>query len=139
MPSEPQVIKGVESALGLELDEPTKVREDDPMMSFVMLLMLGQLVAENGGPRSPGFETSWSPSFEAPKRLRANGELIRVEEPGFACPSWVDLDGDGEEELVVGQLKDGRMRAYPGLGGQRFGPGNWLQAEGDDIITPGVW
>ena len=109
------------------------------MMIFVMLLMLGQLVAQNVEPGSPGLETSWSPSFEAPKRLRANGKQIRVEEPGFACPSWVDLDGDGKKELVVGQLKDGRMRAYPGLGGQRFDQGHWLQAEFDDIITPGVW
>ncbi len=109
------------------------------MISVVMLLILGQVSDGSGGARSPELEANWSPSFEAPKRLRAGGEPIRVEEPGFAYPSWVDLDGDGEQELVVGQLKDGRMRAYPGLGDQNFGPGEWLQADGDDIITPGVW
>ena len=34
--------------------------------------------------------------------------------------SWFDLDGDGDEDLVVGSGKGGRLSAYRNMGGGRF-------------------
>lgn len=109
------------------------------MLSLVLLSLVAQSAGVDEGSSSARLESSWRPRFEVPQRLRADGKYVRVDEPGFACPSWVDLDADGESELVVGQLKEGRMRAYTNQGGLNFGPGSWLQAEGNDIQTPGVW
>ena len=76
--------------------------------------------------------------FEAPVRLKAGGEFIRVEKPGFAAPCLHDVNGDGKKDLVVGQFKDGKIRIYKGLGGERFAGGEWLKAEGKVAKVPGV-
>ena len=75
----------------------------------------------------------------APVRLRAGEEFVRVESPGWACPSWHDLDRDGKKDLVVGQFKDGKMRMYRNLGEGKLAAGEWLQAEGEVAEVPGVW
>ena len=77
--------------------------------------------------------------FEAPVRLKAGGVPIRVEAPGYAAPCWVDVDGDGKKDLVVGQFRDGKMKVYKNLGKGKFAEGVWLQAEGKDAEVPGVW
>jgi hypothetical protein len=79
------------------------------------------------------------PGFEPPVRLTVDGQPIRVEQPGYACPSWHDVDGDGKPDLVVGQFHDGKMAVYRGLGDLKFAAREWLQAEGDVAVVPGVW
>ena len=69
----------------------------------------------------------------------AGEEFVRVESPGWACPSWHDLDRDGKKDLVVGQFHDGKMRVYRNLGEGKLAAGEWLQAEGDVAEVPGVW
>lgn len=77
--------------------------------------------------------------FEAPVRLKADGVSVRVEAPGYACPTWADVDGDGKMDLLVGQFNKGKIQVFKNLGGQKFAKGTWLQAEGSVAEVPGVW
>lgn len=79
------------------------------------------------------------PKFEAPARMRAGDALVKVEEPGFACPCWHDVDKDGKKDLVVGQFADGKMKVFRGQGGGKLAAGDWLMAEGAIAEVPGVW
>lgn len=77
--------------------------------------------------------------FGPPMKLMAEGKPIQVVSPGFACPAWADLNGDGKPELLVGQFQDGKIKVYPHLEGVNFAPGEWLQADGKDATVPDVW
>ena len=77
--------------------------------------------------------------FEPPIKLKAGDAAVRVESPGYAAPCWADIDGDGKDELLVGQFNQGKIRVFKHLGAQKFAPGNWLQAEGKVAEVPGVW
>ena len=77
--------------------------------------------------------------FEPPVRLKAGGVPIRVESPGYASPCWVDVDGDGKKDLVVGQFNKGKLKVYKNLGNGKFAEGVWLQAGGAVAEVPGVW
>ncbi len=85
---------------------------------------------------SPMFQ---DPQFHAPVRLEAAGAPIRVEEPGFAAPAWVDFDRDGKHDLVVGQFKGGKLMVYRGLDDGKLAAGTWLEAGGKIVEVPGVW
>ena len=80
-----------------------------------------------------------SPQFEPPVRLEADGKPIRVESPGYAAPSWFDVDRDGKPDLVVGQFAGGKMRVFRSLGNGKFAAGTWLMADGKVAEVPGVW
>ena len=75
--------------------------------------------------------------FEPPIRLKVGDAAIRVESPGYAFPCWANLQG--KAHLLVGQFNQGKIRVFEHLGGGKFAPGNWLQAEGKVAEVPGVW
>jgi hypothetical protein len=77
--------------------------------------------------------------FKPPVRLTADDKAIRVESPGYACPCWAAVDGDGKNSLLVGQFAKGKIRVYKHLGGEKFDAGRWLEAEGQVAEVPGVW
>lgn len=77
--------------------------------------------------------------FKPPVRLMAGDAAVRVESPGYACPCWADIDGDGKKELLVGQFNKGKIRVYKHLDEANFAAGTWLQAEGKVAEVPGVW
>jgi hypothetical protein len=80
-----------------------------------------------------------SADFAPPVRIQAGGIPIKVETPGYACPCLADINGDGIPDLLVGQFNKGKITVYPGLGKGIYGPGEWLQAEGQPAEVPGVW
>ena len=71
--------------------------------------------------------------------LKAAGEPIRVESPGYAAPCWADIDSDGKAELLVGQFRNGKIKVYKHLGDLKFAKGEWLEAGGEAVQVPGVW
>ena len=77
--------------------------------------------------------------FQPPMRLKADGVPVRVEEPGWACPCWADMDGDGKKDLLVGQFSGGKIRVYKNLGDGKLAAGDWLKADGAVAEIPGVW
>ena len=81
--------------------------------------------------------------FEAPQRVTAAGKNIEVEQPGYAFPCMFDIDGDGMQDLLVGQFNDGKIAVYKGIktadGKRDYAERQWLQAGGEDVVVPGVW
>jgi hypothetical protein len=96
-------------------------------------LLLGVLVLASGTCFVSAAE------FERPVRLKAGDTAVRVESPGFAAPCYVDLRGNGQKQLLVGQFNNGKIRIFEHLGAEHFGPGEWLRAEGKVAEVPGVW
>jgi len=88
---------------------------------------------------TPVTQGSQAPQFEAPVRLKAAGEYIKTESPGYASPCWHDVDGDGKKDLIVGQFAGGKMKVYRNLGSGKLAKGEWLEAEGKVAEVPGVW
>ena len=77
--------------------------------------------------------------FEKPVRLTFDGKPIKTEQPGYASPCFADIDGDGKNDLLVGQFADGKIRVFKGLEGTNFGSREWLKAAGKVAEVPGVW
>ena len=81
--------------------------------------------------------------FESPVRILAGGEAISVEEPGYACPTMADVDGDGLQDLVVGQFSNGNMQFCKNIAAKgeipRFAAAKWIQSGGARANVPGVW
>lgn len=83
--------------------------------------------------------TAMATEFQPPVRLTSDGKPIRVESPGYACPSWAEINRDGKKHLLVGQFNDGKIKVYQHESAEKFGPGVWLKAEGKTAIVPDVW
>lgn len=86
-----------------------------------------------------GIATCRAAEFERPVRLKGADAPARVEAPGYAAPSWADIDGDGKKDLLVGQFNKGKIRIYKNLGDGKLAEGAWLKAEGEIAEVPGVW
>lgn len=81
--------------------------------------------------------------FAGPQLVKAAGQPISVEAPGYACPTVVDLDGDGRLDLVVGQFNGGMMQYFRNEAEAgtppNFAAAQWLMSEGSRAYVPGVW
>jgi hypothetical protein len=98
-----------------------------------MMLTMFLMVAGSALASGPPVE------FQPPVRLTSDGVPVRVEEPGWACPCWADIDGDGKKDLLVGQFNQGKIRVYKNLGDGKLASGEWLKADGAVAEIPGVW
>lgn len=81
--------------------------------------------------------------FEEPVRIKAGDDVVSVESPGYACPTMADVDGDGQDDLVVGQFREGNMQFCKNIAphgeSPRFAPPQWLMTGDDRANVPGVW
>lgn len=76
------------------------------------------------------------PHYAAPESVRANGRPINVGYGGNASPFVVDWDGDGKQDLLLGQFNQGKVRFYRNIGenfAPVFGDSQFLRADGADI------
>ncbi len=76
------------------------------------------------------------PQFAAPFKVQAGGGDLTVEL--IADPFMVDWNGDGLNDLIVGQFTGGKIRFYPNTGTNQepaFSGYTYLQADGADITT----
>ena len=81
--------------------------------------------------------------FKAPVRLKAGDEYVSVEAPGYACPTMADVDGDGVEDLVVGQFNHGYMQFCKNVASigetPKFADAEWIKTGDERAEVPGVW
>ena len=78
-----------------------------------------------------------TPVFDPPVPIQANGVNINVGYGGNASPFVVDWDGDGNQDLLLGQFDGGRIRFYTNTGTHYnpvFGNFEYLQADGSAIM-----
>ena len=77
-----------------------------------------------------------TPVFDAPVAIEANGVPINVGTGGNASPFLIDWNGDGKQDLLLGQYMYGKVRFYENIGEDTapvFGDSVFLQADGSDI------
>lgn len=80
--------------------------------------------------------------FDAAQKLQGGGSDIATESPGYASPCFADIDGDGVNDLLVGQFAGGKIAFYKGSKKNKqlsFAKKEWLQANGGVAKIPGVW
>jgi len=77
-----------------------------------------------------------TPVFDAPVAIEAYDVPINVGSGGNASPFVVDWNGDGAQDLLLGQFTNGKVRFYPNVGtnfAPEFGDFEYLKADGSDI------
>lgn len=82
--------------------------------------------------------TAWAAApaggqFAPPTRIEAAGKPVDVE-IGHAAPLVLDWDGDGKQDLLVGQFGDGKLRIYRNTGTNEkpaYDAHKWFEAGGD--------
>ncbi len=77
-----------------------------------------------------------TPVFDTPVAIEANGSAINVGYGGNASPFVVDWNGDGKQDLLLGQFSSGKVRFYENVGEDSapvFSDFVYLQADGLDI------
>jgi hypothetical protein len=76
--------------------------------------------------------------FEPPFRVSDSKGLIDVDE-GHAAPLFVDFDGDGLPDLLVGQFGEGKLRIYKNVGTRaapRFDGFTWFKTGEEEGKVP---
>lgn len=76
--------------------------------------------------------------FVEPFRVKAGDQYIDVD-IGHAAPLFVDFDGDGLEDLLVGQFGEGKLRIYKNHGTKGnpiFKDFEWFKAGGELGTVP---
>jgi hypothetical protein len=69
--------------------------------------------------------------LERPVQVTADGQPIDVQRDGHSAPFVGDFDGDGANDLLVGEYEEGRLRIYRNLGTNsqpRFENYEWFKA-----------
>lgn len=80
------------------------------------------------------FTTLAYAQFDAPFIIQANG--VNLVADVICDPVFTDWNGDGLNDLVIGQFTQGKIRFYPNSGTNQnpvFTSFSYLQADGADI------
>jgi len=95
----------------------------------------GGIAAAAESPGAPGP----SPELAAPVQIMAGDKPIDTD-IGHAAPFLADFNGDGKNDLLVGQFGDGKLRIYTNVGtnqapkfDEKFA---WFQADRQDGKVP---
>lgn len=110
----------------------------------IMMLMLGMMIGcyETQVTDLDIVSTEY-PGFESPVRIKAGGEFVAVEDPGYASPTMADVDGDGRPDLVVGQYNEGHMQFFKNISedsnSPQFASSQWIKTGDKRAVVPGVW
>ena len=94
---------------------------------IVLLLASGAIMAQD------------SPGLKPPVKIEVDGKPIEVEAVGHACPFVGDIDDDGKDDLLVGQMGPGKMRIFRNTGSPgspQLSAPEWFQAGGVDGRVP---
>lgn len=80
--------------------------------------------------------------FAPGEMLLAGGEPIAVDSPGYACPTIADVDGDGVDDLVVGQFRSGKMHYCRNVASAgdvpKYADRQWIKTGDKPAKVPGV-
>ena len=77
--------------------------------------------------------TALAGDLAPPVQVHAGGQAIDVGLVGHSAPFYGDIDGDGINDLLVGQFDAGQLRIYRNLGtnvSPRFEGYQWFEAGG---------
>jgi len=103
----------------------------------VVLLMLAELVTA-GWPSPSLGQLQLGPG----EFVQAGG--VDVDVPGYSVPSYVDWDGDGRNDLVIGEggggVVEGKVRVYLNVGTHcepQFEGYLYAQSGAADLVLPG--
>jgi hypothetical protein len=69
--------------------------------------------------------------LQAPVQVMADGAPLDVQRSGHSAPCWGDFDGDGVNDLLVGQFEEGWLRIYRNQGTNarpQFSGHEWFRA-----------
>jgi len=81
--------------------------------------------------------------FHPPVQVKVGGVALASQSPGYACPTMVDLDGDGLLDLVSGQFMKGKMMFLKNVGEKgkpKFENIDWVKGKnGQPLQVPGVF
>lgn len=98
---------------------------------------------ETAKPQKPKQPQDAGYAFESPQRMKAGDEFVQTEDPGYACPTLADLDGDGKLDLIVGQFESGNMQFFKNVSADKnvlkFAAGKWIKSGDKRAVVPGVW